>query len=129
MREIKFRVWFPKQKQMSEVKYLHWDKKNIHGDYLCNYVHQSIANWVLMQYIGLKDKKRTPEYPEGQEIYEGDILRVSNHFPGGNVHTRQIEVRWAEWTPYYPHINMNKYDEYEVIGNVFENPELLEAIR
>jgi len=33
--------------------------------------------FVLMQYTGLKDGKRTEKYPEGQEIYEGDIVRVA----------------------------------------------------
>jgi len=28
----------------------------------------------VCQYTGLKDSKRTEEYPEGQEIYEGDII-------------------------------------------------------
>lgn len=30
----------------------------------------------LEQYVGLNDRKRTPEYPDGQPIFEGDIVRI-----------------------------------------------------
>ena len=41
------------------------------------------------QYTGLRDCKRTEEYPEGQEIYEGDIVKLYNGAPG--------VVEWGEY--------------------------------
>ncbi len=65
--------------------------------------------FAFMQYTGLKDKN-------GKEIYEGDIVE---HLIGGT-----LEVKWLNhgWTPF---MSWHDVEHYEIIGNIYENPELL----
>ena len=75
---------------------------------------------VLMQYIGMKDKN-------GKEIWEGDIIRHDNEYD--DVETSPIEF---EQVGFWPTSFDNEYgwppeDEIEVIGNIYENPELLKV--
>lgn len=71
----------------------------------------------IMQYTGLKDKN-------GREIYEGDV--VKNEY--GKVMEVQYDPRSAAFGVgdyYFGTIGSGKI--LEVIGNIFENPELLEG--
>jgi len=71
----------------------------------------------------LKDKN-------GKEIYEGDVLKIQGY--RGAVH--HVQVKWesvdASDDMGMDMIGFPRYSQYgepEVIGNIFENPELLEA--
>lgn len=62
------------------------------------------------QYTGLKDKN-------GVEIYEGDMLKT--------VFEKPIQVYWNnEMSCFYPLVSLRP-ESVEVIGNIYENPELL----
>jgi uncharacterized phage protein (TIGR01671 family) len=83
-----------------------------YSDWACHRVYHDSP---LMQYTGIKDKN-------GVEIYEGDILKWNAKEWGCEFN----EV--VEWD--FDLLNARKYDwaEWcEVIGNIHENPELLEA--
>jgi uncharacterized phage protein (TIGR01671 family) len=124
MREIKFRAWDRRVGKM-------WHPivrpdgvlmtENSMGGYIT--FHDQKPSDPLMQYTGLKDKN-------GQEIYEGDILRY--HWQADDVFWL---VGWCSQDAGFDLIhppsgssNDNWEPEIlEVIGNIHENPELLEA--
>lgn len=107
MREIKFRTWDGNTMFQS-----HCPQENI--DDGC----------AVMQYTGLKDKN-------GTEIYEGDILRRYDSF--GEVYYQEELARFAvdscegsrqiDKAILFNQISPKKL---EVIGNIYENKELLE---
>ena len=51
------------------------DYNTVFGDVIVGFIE--VIPKTVGQSTGLKDKKRTKEYPEGQEIYEGDCFRTS----------------------------------------------------
>ena len=120
MREIKFRAYYKADKRIYEVLYLDfasnelrlWDEET-EIDFEC-----SFEDVELMQYVGLQDKN-------GVEIYEGYITK--------DTYGTQIPmvVTWddAGFRRFGEH-NGERYvgyvkDSCEVIGNIYENPELL----
>lgn len=75
-----------------------------------------MENTILTQFTGLKDKN-------GKEIYEGDILR------GNGDWDKPILVKWEgggfHGVGGYKHVGFNFFNLFEIIGNIYENPELL----
>lgn len=107
-REIKFRAWDKALKEILPNVQNHInDKEWAFGSMLKN------DRWVLMQFTGLHDKN-------GREIYEGDILESDSFVDtfswtdGGYTFDR--DTKDEVMTVHYP---------YEVIGNIYSNPELL----
>lgn len=116
MREIKFRAWDGAIMLDSGFSI------NPHG-HAYNIREEHSPHFKLMQYTGIKDKN-------GVEIYEGDILNcVDDH---GLTSIEKVEYSEYGFEPFtnqtgdladcYSEFN---YDSFEVIGNIYENPELL----
>lgn len=142
MREIKFRAWFPKAKRL-----LHFDEVVIDDEYdrlairlvdsdaVQRYGHLAGESYLpnepfeLMQYTGLKDKN-------GKEICEGDIVRLGGWWDAcgsAGYEKPEVLVEWDnENCGFNPFANYDSdcgvrhfANECEVIGNIYENPELL----
>jgi uncharacterized phage protein (TIGR01671 family) len=139
MRECKFRVWDKKLKDMRYQDLQELCLGEIWFDGVCdtwcviNDANDKQERFILMQYTGLKDKKRTEQFPEGQEIYEGDILADKNNLDVSMTIVEYDEFlasyifkHLAEESLYFRNETYSSYlMEVEVIGNVYENPELL----
>ena len=117
MREFKFRAWITEISQMIEHNTI-----NVN-----DFVHKTMPNgdinpsycgdrFILMQYTGLKDKN-------GVEIYEGDIL-IAPYMNG-----KPCKVIYSEGLAKFTmdgRFNFTIIDKnLEVIGNIYENKELL----
>ena len=131
MREIKFRVWDPHMKTMRKgwwptgkkeydqvvmtgLTWLGDGSLRVSEDVPLPYPSSNYPDeYPVMQYTGRKDKN-------GKEIYEGDILRFAHM--KGKVFYEDFAFLWDGNPPAHqawPH-------DAEVIGNIYENPELLE---
>ena len=114
-REIKFRTWHKRNKKMIDVGEMDFNLQSIYY----NMGNVSFDEFEIMQYTGLKDKN-------GKEIFEGDIIEAENRLwqigfrDGCFVGVDFKNVAWDEL------VNIG-YGETKVIGNVFEDSELLEV--
>lgn len=143
MREIKFRAWDKDETQWLNIKHFGFDdkelwyvqaidenEKDIDPPYFVEYNEIE-----LMQYTGLKDKN-------GKEIYEGDILQTTQ-YPCSPVDDYVLVVEYdidRFWGVRTMKANATVRgisngiadglyefldEELEVIGNIYENPELI----
>ncbi|EFT45017.1 hypothetical protein UCE_02706 [Enterococcus faecalis EnGen0239] len=138
----KFRAWDKRSKEMWKVSTLHIEdeyvdlfKKNIYENPL-NDPSAKFRDVILMQSTGLKDKN-------GVEIFEGDILKIIEVTNEG-ISEYITDVIWEDCSFVFKSDGVDYYDsflgsfsgdpnktyplfELLVIGNVWDNPELLEG--
>lgn len=132
MREIKFRAWDGKRMLNNVGFHPHiiqalWrDKDNGYnendgGAYI---ISPEFTQYHLMQFTGLRDKN-------GREVYEGDIIQWRGHEVRAGKQIRPLRIHRVVWEIYDLGITANICNpaaglDCEVIGNIYENPELLE---
>ena len=110
IREIKFRAWGHNgdKKQM-----LHFDIFMSQLDDTMKY-RIRVGDFPVMEFTGLKDKN-------GKEIYESDIVRGDWHWDGWRPHV----IEWPD-DGYDLRESCLGGEDLEVLGNIYENPDLLE---
>ena len=139
MRDIKFRAW-DKEKRVwisnGEIEYSISEYTLTVIPNTIEHIGDSVHDYyvskrfAVMQYTGLKDKN-------GVEIYEGDIVSLKGLWinVAGLGEKENHQVEWnKETTGWNPFANYDsdcgvyvEADGCEIIGNIYENPELLEA--
>jgi hypothetical protein len=127
-----------------EIKYRAWDGKQMHHSPALSEGAQHLASWfeahsvfgpegkesVFMDFSGISDKK-------GKEVYEGDIIDLSGKYKYKVVFEDAKFVcyhltnpEWGRWGDLRRLTDSDFIDyRWEVIGNIYENPELLNKIQ
>lgn len=120
---VRYRAWDNWRKKMSVVDRIYIDTKGVRlyddfGEYW-----RDFRDVELMQSTGLKDKN-------GKEVFIGDIIKCTR----GCLHEVYIEKEYGgTYLGGMPAIYLSRLlggyawtEDEEIIGNVYENPELLE---
>lgn len=122
MRELKFRAWSVTEKKMHDrVLAGPGDPCSCVWDDTRGWTNFDAACGTIMQTTGLRDRK-------GREIFEGDIVLLT-------LGQHRLEVRWSLLG--FRFFNLARQDWHflyaadlrrlEVIGNIYEQPELLKV--
>ncbi len=145
MREIKFRVWDREMELLLEVGVLDFDewliRTSISGGVVGerhSFKNEETDRFVLMQFTSLKDKNG-----KGDELYAGDILKsgsplgsFESGYPGRNIGVIVWDDHKAAWCLEWKDGRGSKMRpllsdmilRYNLkIGNIYDNPDLLEA--
>jgi uncharacterized phage protein (TIGR01671 family) len=123
MRQLKFRYYDDLLKRLVYSDEFEWTNALDKLEKFFQLASRYASNGVVQQYTGLKDKN-------GIEIYEGDILKLNEL----NYEVMGVDGQFIATCPYYNKHHWPKFEHFarearcsEVVGNIFENPELLKA--
>ncbi|MGF2077583.1 YopX family protein [Enterococcus casseliflavus] len=124
----KFRAWDKDSKVMRSWKDLFLEKDGGEDFWLIGYKENACItsfdhDQILMQSTGLKDKN-------GVEVFQGDIVKCTSGCPHEVVWLKEYAGMYVGGMPAWYLSGLNEgyawIGKEEVMGNIFENPELLE---
>ena len=133
MNEIKYKAWLKKEKVLVDVLKIDFQNKEIEfapiganlnsfsqvDDYYAVLQTKSFNEIELLQYIGLNDNKN-------REIYEGYILKYIHGMYGyKSTYSERISVVEYDLDGCFEPFTSSDNFNYEIIGNIYENPELI----
>lgn len=116
-REIKFRIWNHSENSFDMNPHVVWSDKNPFE------LNKWLSKYEVNQYTGLKDRDK-------KEIYEGDIVKYEEH----HGEEPEIDIGVIEYSEpsacFFINWGEDRYQmlcevEINVIGNIYENPDLI----
>lgn len=124
----KFRAWYVLAEEMIDVRVIDWN--NMIVDSFSPYIEIPLEKVILMQSTGLKDKN-------GREVFEGDIIAtgpdivcMKRHSTLGFYVEQKGKVEFIADGAVLEEFEEDAKeiaDNLEIIGNIYENKEFLEA--
>ena len=121
----KFRAWDKREGKIIPVWNIEFMPDGGDGEDVNN--HRDITRCILMQYTGLKDG-------DGKEVYEGDIVEFEGNYTTAEKCGKKIGVVEWDYAGFIIRVGEHDYNFDEtnefyayskVLGNIYENPELL----
>lgn len=120
----KYRAWLKNDKEMIDVMQIAFDTKWIRVFYQLNYRWFKFDDVLLMQSTGLLDKNE-------QEVFVGDIIKCTRGCPHEVYLEKEYGGTYIGGMPaVYLKGLLSGYawtGDEEIIGNVYQNPDLLEV--
>lgn len=118
----KFRAWLKNDKEIIDVDEIHWFHEGI--DFIGDGItfSRGADEIELMQSTGLVDK-------EGTEVFEGDILKSNKYITRVFYEKGAYCVKFRQTPNTTVTMNVISFIEKyktKIVGNIYENPELLE---
>lgn len=122
MREIAYRAYLKNEKQIVDVLDISFLQETI--GYMnkadTKYTCAKFNDIELLPYTGLEDKN-------DKKIFEGDIMSISPISPKYEIKWDNEQQRFCFWNDGWIAGFNSFITSYEVIGNIYDNPELLEV--
>lgn len=126
MREIKFRAWHKEHKSMTFFDWVKVAKDQYQMQNLCDLLSGIHPDGEIMQYTGLKDQNG-----KGAEMCQGDLVRAYGYGIG-----EVVKNYWGEWGLDLNEVGFESFHDLmmeqdlgEIVGTIYENPELLEVVK
>ena len=128
MKEFKMKAWLKKENKMVSIigidlnyQYIRYsDDGNLFKD---DYKIAEFKDIELLQFTGLKDKA-------GQEVYEADVIKFNDGIDdiyGLISYDDEDAVYCVSYENITEHLS-NMAGDFEIVGNIFENPNLHEQL-
>ena len=128
MKEFKMKAWLKKEKKMVAIigidfnyEYIRYTEDgNLFNE---NYKTAAFKDIELLQFTGAKDKA-------GQELYEADVIKFNDGIDdiyGLISYDDEDAVYCVSYENVTEHLS-NMAGDFEIVGNIFENPDLHEQL-